>query len=137
MYDKVSRAGITQHPRSRSTKPDVVRLVLELDRSREYEVTRTDNEIRIAVTGAEQVRAPGTPAPSAEAQPEARRADAPPTRRRSLVKSDQWPAPRTSRRQPRRERASENAVDRRQHAQSLAAAAHRRSRHLGDATSAT
>ena len=51
MYDKVSRAGIT-NLRLAQYKPDVVRLVLELDSSREYEVTRTDNEIRVAVTGA-------------------------------------------------------------------------------------
>ena len=53
MYDKVSRAGIT-NVRLAQYKPDVVRLVLELDSSREYEVTRTDSEIRIAVTGADK-----------------------------------------------------------------------------------
>jgi hypothetical protein len=50
LYDKVSRAGIT-NVRLAQYKPDVVRLVLELDSSREYEITRTENEIRIAVTG--------------------------------------------------------------------------------------
>src|SRR4029450_2676708 len=49
LYDKVSRAGIT-NVRLAQYKQDVVRLVLELDSSREYEVTRSDNEIRIAVT---------------------------------------------------------------------------------------
>jgi len=53
MYDKISRAGIT-NVRLAQYKPDVVRLVLELDASREYEVTRHDNEIRIAVVGAEK-----------------------------------------------------------------------------------
>jgi len=53
LYDKVSRAGIT-NLRLAQYKPDVVRLVLELDSSREYEVIRSDNEIRIAVTGAEK-----------------------------------------------------------------------------------
>jgi hypothetical protein len=56
MYDKVSRAGIT-NLRLAQYKPDVVRLVLELDSSREYEVTRGDNEIRIAVTGADKFAA--------------------------------------------------------------------------------
>ena len=40
MYDKVSRAGIT-NVRLAQYKADVVRLVLELDSSREYEVTRS------------------------------------------------------------------------------------------------
>jgi type IV pilus assembly protein PilQ len=53
MYDKVSRAGIT-NVRLAQYKPDVVRLVLELDATREYEVTRTDSEIRIAVVGADK-----------------------------------------------------------------------------------
>jgi type IV pilus assembly protein PilQ len=56
MYDKVTRAGIT-NVRLAQYKADVVRLVLELDSSREYEVTRSENEIRIAVTGAEQFTA--------------------------------------------------------------------------------
>src|SRR5262245_15607699 len=50
MYDKVSRAGIT-NIRLAQYKADVVRLVLELDSARDYEVTRSENEIRIAVTG--------------------------------------------------------------------------------------
>src|SRR5688572_24545280 len=56
MYDKVARAGIT-NLRLAQYKSDVVRLVIELDRSREYEVTRSENEIRIAVTGAEKFTA--------------------------------------------------------------------------------
>src|SRR5688500_11172485 len=56
MYDKVSRAGIT-NVRIAQYKPNVVRLVLELDSSREYEITRHDNEIRIAVTGPEKFAA--------------------------------------------------------------------------------
>ena len=56
MYDKVPRAGIT-NLRLGQYKADVVRLVLELDRSREYEITRSENEIRIAVTGAEKFTA--------------------------------------------------------------------------------
>jgi type IV pilus assembly protein PilQ len=56
MYDKVSRAGIT-NIRLAQYKPDVVRLVLELDSARDYEVTRNDGEIRIAVVGAEKFSA--------------------------------------------------------------------------------
>ena len=56
MYDKVSRAGIT-NVRLAQYKPDVVRLVLELDSARDYEVTRSENEIRIAVTGTEKFTA--------------------------------------------------------------------------------
>jgi len=56
LYDKVSRAGIT-NVRLAQYKQDVVRLVLELDSSREYQVTRSDNEIRIAVTGADKFTA--------------------------------------------------------------------------------
>jgi len=56
LYDKVSRAGIV-NVRLAQYKADVVRLVLELDSAREYEITRTDNEIRVAVTGAEKFSA--------------------------------------------------------------------------------
>src|SRR4029450_11497916 len=56
MYDKVSRAGIT-NVRLAQYKADVVRLVLELDSARDYEVTRGENEIRIAVTGTEKFTA--------------------------------------------------------------------------------
>jgi type IV pilus assembly protein PilQ len=56
LYDKVSRAVIT-NVRLAQYKPDVVRLVLDLDSSRDYEVTRSENEIRIAVTGAEKFAA--------------------------------------------------------------------------------
>ena len=84
MYDKVSRAGIT-NLRLAQYKPDVVRLVLELDGSHEYEISRTDSEIRIAVTGADKfsawhagsgttVTATGSVAP--QSKPETARADA-------------------------------------------------------------
>jgi type IV pilus assembly protein PilQ len=56
MYDKVSRAGIT-NLRLAQYKADVVRLVLELDGTREYEIARTEKEIRIAVTGSEKFTA--------------------------------------------------------------------------------
>jgi len=53
MYDKVTRAGIT-NVRLAQYKPDVVRIVLELDATHEYELTRTDGEIRVAITGADK-----------------------------------------------------------------------------------
>ena len=56
MYDKVSRAGIT-NVRLAQYKADVVRLVLELDSTREYEVTRSAKEIRISVVGADKFAA--------------------------------------------------------------------------------
>ena len=78
MYDKVSRAGIT-NVRLAQYKADVVRLVLELDSARDYEVTRSDNEIRIAVTGAEKFTAwhagDRTPATSAGSVARTARAD--------------------------------------------------------------
>ena len=79
MYDKVSRAGIT-NVRLAQYKADVVRLVLELDSARDYEVTRNENEIRIAVTGTEKFTAwhagDRTPAMSAGTVARTQRADA-------------------------------------------------------------
>src|SRR5215218_9379643 len=53
LYDKVTRAGIT-NVRLAQYKADVVRLVLELDATHEYELTRTDGEVRIAIVGADK-----------------------------------------------------------------------------------
>src|SRR3982750_4650949 len=53
MYDKVTRAGIT-NVRLAQYKADVVRMVLELDATHEYEVSHTDSEIRIAIVGADK-----------------------------------------------------------------------------------
>jgi type IV pilus assembly protein PilQ len=50
LYDKVSRGGIT-NLRYAQYKPDVVRLVLDVDGPREYTVVRGENEVRIAVNG--------------------------------------------------------------------------------------
>ena len=50
-YDKVSRGGIT-NVRVAQYRKDVVRVVLELDAPHQYEVTRTESEIRISVSGA-------------------------------------------------------------------------------------
>ena len=55
-YDKVSRGGIT-NVRVAQYKPDVVRLVLDLDGAREYSVVRGEREVRIAVSGPDQFAA--------------------------------------------------------------------------------
>ena len=52
LYDKISRAGIT-NLRVAQYKPDVVRVVLDLDGPREYTVVRGDHDIRISVSGAD------------------------------------------------------------------------------------
>ena len=50
-YDKVARGGIT-NLRVAQYRRDVVRVVLELDAARTYEVTRTEHEVRVSLTGA-------------------------------------------------------------------------------------
>lgn len=51
-YDRVDRAGI-RNVRLGQYADDVVRLVLDVDSPRQYEVTRTANEVRISVRGAD------------------------------------------------------------------------------------
>jgi type IV pilus assembly protein PilQ len=58
-YDRVNRAGI-RNVRLAQYESDVVRLVLDLDTPREYEVVRGANEIRISVRGADNF-APWSP----------------------------------------------------------------------------
>ncbi|MEK7240587.1 MAG: AMIN domain-containing protein [Gemmatimonadota bacterium] len=55
-YDKVSRGGII-NVRVAQYKPDVVRLVLDLDGPREYSVVRGETDVRIAVSGPDQFAA--------------------------------------------------------------------------------
>ena len=50
MYDKVSRGGIT-NIRYAQFRPNIVRVVIEMDANHPYEVKRNDGEIRISVTG--------------------------------------------------------------------------------------
>jgi type IV pilus assembly protein PilQ len=52
IYDRVSRAGI-RNVRIGQFETDVVRLVLDLEAPRAYEVLRRDGELRIAVRGAD------------------------------------------------------------------------------------
>ena len=49
-YDKVSRGGIT-NIRYAQYRPDIVRVVIELDAKHPYEVKRNNGEVRISVTG--------------------------------------------------------------------------------------
>ncbi len=50
LYDKVSRGGIT-NVRMAQWKPDIVRVVLDLDGAREYTVVREDHDVRVSVAG--------------------------------------------------------------------------------------
>jgi type IV pilus assembly protein PilQ len=50
-YDRVARGGIT-NLRVAQYKPDVVRIVVELDSLRRYEITREGGDLRISVAGA-------------------------------------------------------------------------------------
>src|SRR6478672_13652985 len=49
-YDMVSRGGIT-NVRYAQYRPNIVRVVIELDAKHPYEVKRNANEVRVAVTG--------------------------------------------------------------------------------------
>ena len=49
-YDKVARGGIT-NIRYSQFRPNVVRVVIEMDAKHPYAVKRNDGEVRIAVTG--------------------------------------------------------------------------------------
>ncbi|MEX2110978.1 MAG: AMIN domain-containing protein [Gemmatimonadaceae bacterium] len=49
-YDKVARGGIT-NVRYSQFKPNVVRVVIELDAVHPYEVKRADGEVRVAISG--------------------------------------------------------------------------------------
>ena len=49
-YDKVARGGIT-NIRYSQFRPNVVRVVIEMDAKHPYEVKRNDGEVRISVTG--------------------------------------------------------------------------------------
>jgi type IV pilus assembly protein PilQ len=49
-YDKVSRGGIT-NVRYSQYRPNIVRVVIEMDAKHPYELKRNDGEVRISVTG--------------------------------------------------------------------------------------
>ena len=50
LYDKVSRGGIT-NVRMAQWKPEIVRVVLDLDGPRDYSVVRGDHDVRVSVNG--------------------------------------------------------------------------------------
>jgi type IV pilus assembly protein PilQ len=50
LYDKVSRGGIT-NIRMAQWKPEIVRVVLDLDGPREYTVVRGEHDVRVSVNG--------------------------------------------------------------------------------------
>jgi type IV pilus assembly protein PilQ len=52
-YDGVNRAGI-RNIRYAQFRPDVVRVVVELDEARDYEVTQEDSAVRVAFEAAQQ-----------------------------------------------------------------------------------
>ena len=56
LYDKISRAGIT-NLRVAQYKPEVVRVVLDLDGPREYTVVRGEHDVRISVSGTDDFAA--------------------------------------------------------------------------------
>ena len=49
-YDKVSRGGIT-NIRYSQYRPNIVRVVIEMDAKHPYKITRSNGEVRISVTG--------------------------------------------------------------------------------------
>lgn len=71
-YDKVSRAGIT-NVRVAQYRPEIVRVVLDLDGPREYTVVRGERDVRIAVSGPDQFAAWHLGGASAPAQAVAQR----------------------------------------------------------------
>jgi len=50
-YDRLARGGVT-NIRAAQFKPNVVRVVIEIDAAHTYEVSRNDAEVRVAVAGA-------------------------------------------------------------------------------------
>jgi len=67
-YDGVNRAGI-RGLRYSQFRPDVVRIVIDLDEARDYRMTQGDNAVRVTFDAAQTFAAwpGGAPAPAAEA----------------------------------------------------------------------
>ncbi len=96
-YDRVDRAGI-RNVRLGQYADDVVRLVLDVDSPRQYEVTRTANEVRISVRGADDFAPWSAGAVAARAVPQAPVAQMPQVREVSSAPVFE-PAPATQQRQ--------------------------------------
>ena len=84
-YDGVNRAGI-RNLRYSQFRPDVVRIVIELDEARDYRVTQESNAVRVAFEAAQSFAAwPAGAAPAAAAAPAARVAELPAAIARAAV----------------------------------------------------
>ena len=83
LYDRVPRAGIV-NVRLAQFQSDVVRLVLDLDASREYSVVRSEGELRVSVSGPDAFApwSAGAAAVVADAPPAFERVAAPAPERR-------------------------------------------------------
>lgn len=68
LYDKVARGGIT-NVRLAQFKPDVVRLVIELDAQRGYQLAKGDGVLRLIVDGGTNFTAWSSGGPAAAAEP--------------------------------------------------------------------
>lgn len=70
-YDRLARGGVT-NIRAAQFKPNVVRVVIEMDAAHPYEVSRGNGEVRVAVSGGvatfDAWHSNGEPAPRAVAQ---------------------------------------------------------------------
>jgi type IV pilus assembly protein PilQ len=98
-YDKVSRGGII-NIRYSQYRPNIVRVVIEMDAKHPYDVTRADGEVRISVTGGKTAdyttwtSTPGRkPAYVAAPAPPARVASAPATETKPAARQTTAPAP--------------------------------------------
>jgi type IV pilus assembly protein PilQ len=69
-YDRVNRAGI-RNVRLGQYDTDIVRLVLDVDSPRQYEVTRTASEVRVSVRGADDFQPWSTGAVATRSVPQA------------------------------------------------------------------
>jgi hypothetical protein len=112
LYDKISRGGIT-NIRMAQWKPEIVRVVLDLDGAREYTVVREDHDVRVSVTGPVDFAAWRTPrwfrmspSPRRVQRPPLRR----PRRRSRWIRLQRWRRRGTSpRRSPRRSRRNRSS----------------------------
>lgn len=52
-YDRLARGGVT-NVRAAQFKPNIVRVVIEMDGAHSYDVTRKDNEVRVSVNGSSE-----------------------------------------------------------------------------------
>jgi type IV pilus assembly protein PilQ len=111
-YDGVSRAGI-RNVRYSQFRPDVVRVVIEMDAARDYQLVQNDDAVRVTFAASETFAAwpvgAAAPATAAAPAPSPAPAAAPPATelptaipaRRADPPAMQAPAPRAASQQPR------------------------------------